>query len=154
MGFVLARRPPNFEAIFRTLANEDLVIPPGASDFPVTASFEMPWRVMITSLFPHMHLRGKGYRLEAILPDSTRELLLQLDTWDFDWQFSYDFREWRAYPMGTKLVATAWYDNSAGNPDNPDPTKEVRHGQGSEDEMMVTGLELVRPNRRPPLTER
>ena len=154
LGFVRARRPPNFEAIMRTLSNEDLFIPAGADHVSVTASFEMPWRIMIRSLFPHMHLRGKGFRLEAFLPDSTRELLIELDTWDIDWQYSYDFREWRTYPMGTKLVATAWYDNSAANPDNPDPTVDVRHGQRTNDEMMMAGLELVRPNRRPPIAER
>jgi hypothetical protein len=154
MGFVRARRPPDFEAFMRVLSNEDLHIPAGASNVSFHASFELPWRTMIRSLAPHMHLRARGIRVEAFRPDGTSELMLELDDWDPDWQFSYDFREWRDYPKGTKLVATAWYDNSAANPDNPDPTVDVRYGTQTTDEMMMIGLEWVRPNRRPATGER
>jgi len=43
-------------------------------------------------------------------------------------------------PAGTKLHATAWYDNSAGNSSNPDPTVEVWWGDQTWEEMMFTGL--------------
>ena len=35
------------------------------------------------------------------------------------------------------LSATAWFDNSANNPNNPDPAKEVHWGEQSWEEMMV-----------------
>jgi len=154
MGFVRARRPPDFEAFMRTLTNQELFIPAGASDVSFNASFELPWRTMIRSVAPHMHARGKAFRLEAFRPDGTSDLLIQLDHWDSEWQYYYDFREWRDYPVGTKLLATAWYDNSAANPDNPDPSVDVRYGTQTTDEMMLIGLEWVRPNRRPALGER
>jgi mono/diheme cytochrome c family protein len=154
LGFVRARRPPDFEAYMRTVTNQDIFIPAGASNVSFDASFELPWRTMIRSLSPHMHARATGMRVEALRPDGTRELLILLDDWDANWQYYYDFREWRDYPKGTKLLATAWYDNSAANPDNPDPTVDVRYGPQTKDEMMLVGIEWVRPNRRPPIGDR
>jgi hypothetical protein len=40
-------------------------------------------------------------------------------------------------PKGTRIECTAHYDNSANNPSNPDPTKEVRWGDQTFEEMMV-----------------
>ncbi len=39
-------------------------------------------------------------------------------------------------PKGTKLHCTAHFDNSANNRWNPDPSKEIRWGQQSWDEMI------------------
>ena len=41
---------------------------------------------------------------------------------------------------GTKIHATAWYDNSTANKSNPDPTKDVKWGDQTWEEMMFTGL--------------
>ena len=40
-------------------------------------------------------------------------------------------------PKGSKLICTAHYDNSDGNPLNPDPTKNVRFGLQTWEEMLV-----------------
>ena len=45
---------------------------------------------------------------------------------------------------GSRIEATAWYDNSPENPNNPDATKTVRWGEQTEDEMMIGYLEYVR----------
>ena len=39
-------------------------------------------------------------------------------------------------PRGTIVEAVAHYDNSADNPHNPDPTRDVTFGEQSTDEMM------------------
>ena len=39
-------------------------------------------------------------------------------------------------PKGTRIECTAHYDNSPNNPNNPDPTKLVKYGDQSWDEMM------------------
>ena len=38
--------------------------------------------------------------------------------------------------LGTRIKATAWYDNSAANKANPDPAKNVRFGEQTNEEMM------------------
>ena len=40
-------------------------------------------------------------------------------------------------PAGTRLKVTGWYDNSKENPANPDPSKTVRFGEQTWDEMMI-----------------
>jgi hypothetical protein len=46
---------------------------------------------------------------------------------------------------GSRLRATAWYDNSSGNPANPDPAKNVRWGNQTFEEMMIGYLEYYLP---------
>src|SRR6185503_12583277 len=127
MGFVLAKQPPVWIATSESRGAEDLLVPPG-SRVTFTDSYLLPAPILLRSLSPHMHLRGTGFRVEAWSPSGGKQVLLELDGWDPDWQYSYEFREWRALPKGTRLYATAWYDNSAANPRNPDPTATVRNG--------------------------
>ena len=52
---------------------------------------------------PHMHMRGKSFRYEAIYPDGTREVLLDVPRYDFNWQIDYILAEPKLMPKGTKL---------------------------------------------------
>jgi len=63
--------------------------------------------------------------------------LLRVKPYDFFWQQSYPLKTPRLLPKGTKLLWTAWFDNSANNPHNPDPKAEVHWGEQSWEEMMV-----------------
>jgi hypothetical protein len=84
-----------------------------------------------------MHYRGKHYFYEAIYPDGTRETLLSVPRWDFNWQNVYRFQEPKKMPRGTKIHAVAHWDNSANNLLNPAPGNTVRFGLQSWEEMMV-----------------
>jgi hypothetical protein len=47
-------------------------------------------------------------------------------------------------PRGTLLTFTAFFDNSDGNPHNPNkPPRRVRWGLGTDDEMCACHLELL-----------
>ena len=39
------------------------------------------------------------------------------------------------FPKGTVIHVTAWYDNTTGNPNNPDPDQWVGFGDRTVDEM-------------------
>ena len=41
---------------------------------------------------------------------------------------------------GAKIISTAWYDNSAKNPANPNPKVDVLWGDQTWEEMQYTGL--------------
>ena len=43
-------------------------------------------------------------------------------------------------PKGARIVSTAWYDNSAANKSNPDPTSAVKWGDQTWEEMQYTGI--------------
>ncbi len=57
--------------------------------------------------------------------------------YDFNWQLEYHLRDPVDVPAGARLRVTGWYDNSAKNPANPDPTKTVQFGEQTSDEMMI-----------------
>ena len=73
---------------------------------------------------------------EAIYPDGRRELIFQVPHYDFRWQETYFLKNQFVLPKGTKLITTAYFDNSANNLLNPDPTKAIRWGEPSNEEMM------------------
>jgi mono/diheme cytochrome c family protein len=76
----------------------------------------------------------------------TVEPLLRVN-YHFHWQMSYILAEPRLLKAGTELQAVAWFDNSAQNPHNPDPTASVRWGEQTYDEMMVGFFDVaVAPN--------
>ena len=86
---------------------------------------------------PHMHLRGKDFRYAVTYPDGRSEVLLSVPAFDFAWQSVYRLAEPKALPKGTRIDCLAHFDNSAGNPANPDPTATVHWGDYTWDEMMI-----------------
>jgi len=50
------------------------------------------------------------------------------------------FKEPLELPKGTRILSSAWYDNSAANRSNPDATAAVRWGDQTWEEMQYTGL--------------
>jgi mono/diheme cytochrome c family protein/thiol-disulfide isomerase/thioredoxin len=128
---------PTYELKTRAASNEDFAIPPGAEHFAVDAEYEFDRPTRIMSFFPHTHLRGVGFEYEIHYPDGTVNKILDLPRYDFNWQMTYTLADPLDVPAGTVMKAKGWYDNSAKNPANPDPTATVRNGQQSWDEMMV-----------------
>jgi hypothetical protein len=140
VGLFFAKEPPKEELRFANLSNGSFVIPPGASDFVVSAEMTMAADVTLRRMLPHTHLRGKSWEYTAIYPDGRSEILLAVPKYDFNWQTDYVFAEPLKLPKGTKIRAVAHYDNSAANKSNPDPTTEVRWGDQTWEEMMFTAF--------------
>lgn len=141
VGFIFAKEPPAQLVNVAGIAQPRLAIPPGAENHEVVASVTLPQETTIHAFFPHMHLRGKAFRYEALSPDGRSETLLDIPRYDFNWQLSYRLAEPLTFPAGTKIQATAWYDNSKNNPANPDPTRTVTWGEQTFDEMMIGYVE-------------
>jgi hypothetical protein len=58
--------------------------------------------------------------------------------YDQRWQRTYELKTPLRLPAGTEMLATAIYDNSSLNPNNPDPSAEVLWGEQTTDEMFST----------------
>ena len=119
------------------VANERLKIPAGAEYHKVKAVKRMPKDVLLLTLFPHMHLRGKAFRYVAKYPDGKSEILLDVPQYDFNWQNGYQLKTPKLLPKGTIMECIAHFDNSTKNIANPDPTKTVRWGDQTWEEMMI-----------------
>jgi len=94
-------------------------------------------------MMPHMHVRGKDFKYTAVFPDGREQVLLNVPSWDFNWQHIYRLREPILLPKGTRIDCVAHYDNSPGNKFNPDPTKEVYWGDQTWEEMMIGFTDFV-----------
>jgi hypothetical protein len=135
-----AKTTPQTQLRWASLANGALHIPAGASDHRVDAEMTIGQDITMWSILPHTHVRGKRWTYEVTYPDGRKETILSVPKYDFNWQTDYVFAQPLKWPKGTKLHATAWYDNSAANKSNPDPSKDVWWGDQTWEEMMFTGL--------------
>jgi hypothetical protein len=115
----------------------EFAIPPHDPHFLVKAEMPIHKDQLLLSMSPHMHLRGKSFRYEAVFPDGTSEILVDVPKYDFNWQLTYELAEPKLLPAGSKLLCTAYYDNSADNIANPDPATTVTWGPQTWDEMMI-----------------
>lgn len=148
MGLLFAKEPPKYIVHTTALPNARISIPAGAANHVETAQRKLPVDINAMAWMAHMHVRGKAFKFEAISPDGKTETLLDIPKYDFNWQLRYDYAVPHFLPRGTTIRVTAVFDNSAANPANPDPTKNVRWGQQTFDEMMIGYLEHYTPLNR------
>jgi hypothetical protein len=147
IGLIFAKEPPRRgEIITRGISNVLFKIPPGAENHQVTACMTAERDLYLYAMMPHMHLRGKDMKYEALYPDGRRETLLWVPQYDFNWQTVYRLKKPALIPKGTKLIVTAHFDNSPKNKYNPDPTKPVRWGDPTYDEMMIGWVSFMVSN--------
>jgi hypothetical protein len=137
VGLVFAKTPVEKRVITAGAFSRNLVIPPGEANYESTSSFTFKEDSHIVSFMPHMHLRGKDFEYRLVYPDGTSKVLLRVPRYDFNWQLTYFVKEPIAAPKGSRLECLAHHDNSAKNKFNPDPTKEVRWGPQTWEEMMI-----------------
>jgi peroxiredoxin len=119
-------------------ATRRFAIPPHDGSYKVEATtVGLPADVLLLSLSPHMHLRGKDFNYAAIFPDGRQEMVLDVPHYDFNWQTRYRLAEPLKLPAGTKMHSVAHFDNSEHNLSNPDPSKTVYWGDQTWEEMMI-----------------
>ncbi|MBI3209932.1 MAG: thiol-disulfide isomerase [Candidatus Solibacter usitatus] len=145
IGLRFAKEPPKFRAITGRTINFGFKIPPGADNHEVAAAFTLKEDVHLTGFMPHMHVRGKDFKYTIVYPDGRSEVLLSVPNYDFNWQLSYQLPEPLFLPKGTKIDTVAHFDNSANNKYNPDPTKEVKWGDQTWEEMMIGWYDYTLP---------
>jgi hypothetical protein len=135
-----AKEAPKTQLRWAALSNGALHIPAGDPNYNIGADMTIGQDITLWSMLPHTHVRGKGWKYEATYPDGKSAIILAVPKYDFNWQTDYVFKEPLKIPAGTKIHATAWYDNSTANKSNPDPTKDVWWGDQTWEEMMFTAL--------------
>jgi hypothetical protein len=118
-------------------------IPAGDPNYEASATYTFEKDTLINGMMPHMHYRGTRVLYELFYPDGTEENLLSVPNYDFNWQTVYRFKEPKAVPAGTKVKFTGWWDNSADNLSNPDPTVDITWGEATDEEMLFGWLSFT-----------
>jgi hypothetical protein len=151
---VFAKQPPRHEVRVAGVVNSRLKIPPGEENHREVATLRIPTDVEVLAFLPHMHLRGKAARYEVTGKDGQPQVLLDIPRYDFNWQLLYRYAEPLSLKTGDTLTFTSWFDNSEQNPANPDPTKTVRWGPQTYDEMQLGYVEYIVPGAAADLASR
>jgi hypothetical protein len=112
--------------------------PAGEERIKTTGRFRVPVDLHAISVFPHMHMLGRDFKMTATLPDGTVIPLIEIEDWDFNWQQAYLYKSAIALPKGTMVDLVSHADNSAKNPVNPhSPPRQVNFGEQTTDEMCI-----------------
>ena len=144
LGIVLAKNPPKMRYFLSAgPAAHNLAIPARDGNAEVVSEVTVGLDdAKLVYAQPHMHLRGKDYELRVIYPTGESETVFK-GKFDFNWQLGYDFAKPIPLPKGTRVIGISHFDNSANNPFNPDPSKEVRWGLQNWDEMSNCFIGLI-----------
>lgn len=139
LGFYFARKPVKHRVRYSPIGNFGFEIPPGHPRWKVGAAHTFEEDTFLLTLWPHAHLRAVAARYDAVYPDGRRELLLDVPHYDQEWQTTYQYKEPRFVPAGTRLEVVVWYDNTAdrGQERGFDADRGVYFGPATTDEMML-----------------
>ena len=136
VAFAFTDKPPRRRLMDIPLGSRNIDIPPGDKAYKVTDRFTLPVAVEAIGIIPHAHYICKEMKGVARLPDGSTRWLIWIRDWNFNWQEHYRYRQPLRLPEGTRLEMEFTYDNSDGNPRNPNhPPKRVLWGPDSADEM-------------------
>jgi hypothetical protein len=144
VGFKLAKEPPQHRYVTlapRSLANANKRIPPGAANWETRGELEFGRDAQLVWLMPHMHLRGKDMSF-SLASNGKTETVLDAK-FNFNWQLGYEMDRPIRVRKGTRMVVVAHHDNSANNPYNPDPSREVGWGDLTTDEMVLPWFGVI-----------
>jgi hypothetical protein len=146
LGLVLAKSAPvtRFYSSPGTPAAFNLRIPANNSNAEVVSESTVGADIKLVYIQPHAHLRGKDYEIRVVYPTGEKETIFK-SKFDFNWQLGYYLAKPLVLPKGSKIINIVHYDNSANNPNNPDPTKEVVWGPQNWDEMQSVFLGFIFP---------
>jgi hypothetical protein len=143
IGLTLSKTDPPKRFYSAVVNSAKWEIPPGDPNYEGHARLTFGEPVELVSIQPHMHVRGKDMTIRLMYPNGQSETLLSVPHYDFNWQVIYYLATPLHLPQGTKVEVTAHWDNSANNPRNPDPSRPVRWGNQSSDEMLSVPLSVI-----------
>jgi len=146
IGLYFAPAPPKQTMRRMDLRNFFMDIPAGAPNHEVRRCYTFERDKNLLSFTPHFHYRGKDAKYELIRPNGQRETLLFVPNYDFNWQLVYRLAKPVFVEKGSQMIVTVHYDNSPNNKGNPDPSKYLRWGDRSEEEMMTSWIEYLDAN--------
>lgn len=142
VGFNFAKTAPKERVMTVAAVNGSFAIPAGVDNYPVDSKLEFTGPAHLVTMWPHMHVRGKAMRFELVDNAGQRQTLLDVPKYDFNWQMRYVPEEPLRLGAGSVIEVFAKFDNSPNNKHNPDPTKIVRWGDQSWEEMMIGFMEI------------
>ena len=133
--------------------NQEFEIPAEAEDHVVKSRLpRFPKNGHLLSVGPHMHYRGKSFKLSCALEGETEPMLF-VPRYDFNWQHVYQFSEPVSLANVENFEVEFRFDNSVDNPFNPNAKNLVTWGDQTWEEMAVAFFEVAEPLDTSSMTE-
>lgn len=125
--------------------DQQFEIPPGEANYQVHSSVNrLPNDSELLGIAPHMHFRGKSFKLwDGDGEDAN--ILLNVPAYDFNWQHVYQLEKPLPLNDVERLRFLVTFDNSDANPFNPDSSKWVAWGDQSWEEMAIGFFDVAVP---------
>jgi peroxiredoxin len=141
-GIIIAKEKQR-EVQTYALGKLDINIPAGDADHVERAVQAVNGDVILTTLMPHLHVRGKSFTFTVVRPNGKTETLLSIPRWDFNWQPQYQLVKPVVLTKGSQIIVEAHWDNSADNPNNILPPVDVQFGEQTFDEMFIGYVNFI-----------
>jgi hypothetical protein len=144
VGFYFTDKVPTRSPVKLGLWSYEIDLTAGDAACVVKDSYTLPIDLDLLRILPHAHYLCRRMEVVARLPDGSTRCLLRITSWDFNWQGDYAYKEPLFLPKGTVVSMEYSYDNSEGNPRNPNrPPRRVTYGLQSGDEMAELWLQAL-----------
>ncbi|PKA84603.1 copper type II ascorbate-dependent monooxygenase-like protein [Ulvibacter sp. MAR_2010_11] len=137
IGLYYHESPPEKEFYSLAPSNTEFVIPAYGKNVHLSVEEPISRDIKIHYIVPHMHYRGKSITFSVLYPDGSKEMLVSVPDFNFNWQRMYRLKDPKFVPKGSTILVEGIYNNTYQNPFNPDPSKELGFGIQSTDEMLI-----------------
>ncbi len=144
VGLYLAKTPPARELKAISIENRKIRLPADTYDEEIKAEARFEKPITLYQLLPRMHYLGREMEIAAEIPGEGNRKLLHVRDYDYKLQAAYTPVEPIALPAGTRILVTAYYENSSDNPNNPNMAlKDAAYGPGPQHEIMSLVLQYT-----------
>lgn len=108
-----------------------------------SCDYKVPENGTIVAVFGHEHTLGKSFRLTLDPDEPSQKILLDIPTWNFDWQMNYALAKPLHVTAGETIRMQCTWDRSL---DPNRPQKYIVFAEGTEDEMCFSTYALIPDN--------
>ena len=136
---------PKYSLVTFNADNTQIKVPPYQNNYLDEVKYKIKKQINLVSTFSHMHLRGKASSIVVVSPEGQSKEIFKLSTYNFNFQPTYEFKKPLLIRKNSIFICRNWFDNSSENPVNPDPSKTVKWGLNTNDEMSLCNLSVIIP---------
>jgi hypothetical protein len=129
------------------LGDETFQIPPGAMDFQTSTTIDITEggsevalqstpAGKIYAVWGHEHLLGRSLTMDLVHADGSKQCLLHIPKWQFNWQSIYKVKDFVPAVAGDKVTVTCAWDNPG--------TDMVDYGENTKNEMCFADVVMIK----------
>ena len=137
---------PKYLLLKSSLSDKGLNIPPFQNNYKSEVYYKLKKKALLKGMSVHMHLRGKSSSILVQDLKGNETKIFSLSPYFFNFQRTFYLKKALEVQKNQIIVCRNYFDNSTKNPINPDPSRNIKTGFFTEDEMSECYLNFLVPN--------